>query len=156
MLIGAVPAEAQSLLVLKVRSQELAGQGVVLVTLVSGAQIRIPVGDIDELLSKAVESAMASQAADRQARTTLELPSQTIASAAARSKCAKEWPDDFSMRAYCENQQREALAKLRDRVMNTGDMRTIRNKCATDWPDDFNMRNYCEEQQLKALGVLKR
>lgn len=73
-----------------------------------------------------------------------------------RPKCAKEWPDDFQMRAYCETQQHEALGKLRGRQMANGDRLTIRNKCAKEWPDDYQMRNYCEEQQLKALQSIGR
>ncbi len=30
-----------------------------------------------------------------------------------RAKCAKDWPDDFVMSVYCEEQQLKALAKLR-------------------------------------------
>lgn len=29
-----------------------------------------------------------------------------------RNKCAKEWPDDFSVRNYCEKTQLEALKKI--------------------------------------------
>jgi len=73
-----------------------------------------------------------------------------------RSKCAKDWPDDFSMRAYCESRQNEARAVLQARQMTSDDMRTIRDKCTRDWADDFSMRNYCEEQQLKALRSLQK
>jgi hypothetical protein len=73
-----------------------------------------------------------------------------------RAKCAREWPTDFSVRAYCERTQREAVAKLQTRAMSTTDQRTIRSKCATEWPEDFSVRNYCEETQLKALATLGR
>jgi len=29
-----------------------------------------------------------------------------------RDKCAREWPDDFEMRAYCEKKQVEGLRAL--------------------------------------------
>lgn len=29
-----------------------------------------------------------------------------------RAKCEKDWPDDFVMRNYCEERQRDALAKI--------------------------------------------
>lgn len=65
--------------------------------------------------------------------------------------CEKEWPDDFSMRAYCIQQQRDAVATLR----RTGPddipvavLAAIRRKCAAEWPDDYAMRVYCEEQQV--------
>jgi hypothetical protein len=72
------------------------------------------------------------------------------------SKCAKDWPTDFSVRAYCEEKQREALATLRSRSMTTPDQRTIRSKCAVEWPEDYSVRNYCEERQLEALRQLGR
>lgn len=69
-----------------------------------------------------------------------------------RSKCAAEWPDDFQMRAYCEDLQKKALAALGGRSMTSTNQVTIRNKCLKDWPADYQMQNYCEEQQLKALA----
>jgi hypothetical protein len=30
-----------------------------------------------------------------------------------RKKCIKEWPDDFSVREYCERKQFDAIRKLR-------------------------------------------
>jgi hypothetical protein len=65
--------------------------------------------------------------------------------------CEHEWPDDFSMRAYCIEQQREAVAKLRrggPQGVPEEVFRGIRRKCAAEWPDDYAMRVYCEEQQL--------
>jgi hypothetical protein len=68
-----------------------------------------------------------------------------------RHHCEHEWPDDFSMRAYCLQQQREAAAKLRlggPQHVPEEVFRSIRDKCAAEWPDDYAMRVYCEEQQL--------
>lgn len=77
-----------------------------------------------------------------------------------RTKCAKDWPTDFRMRAYCETQQLEALGKIAKRndagTLKTPDGLIIRAKCAAEWRDDFRMANYCEEQQLKALATLGR
>jgi len=77
-----------------------------------------------------------------------------------RNKCAKDWPEDFRMRAYCEKQQVEALSKIAKRndagTMKTPDGLVIRAKCMREWQDDFKMANYCEEQQLKALASLGR
>jgi hypothetical protein len=58
------------------------------------------------------------------------------------------------MRQYCEEQQREALTKLRTRNMVGVDKDKIRTKCATEWPDDYRMRDYCEERQLEAMRQL--
>jgi hypothetical protein len=73
-----------------------------------------------------------------------------------RAKCAEEWPTDFAMRAYCEQQQKTALDALGRRAMISGDQRTIRTTCAKSWPDDFAMRDHCEQQQLAALKQLGR
>ena len=83
------------------------------------------------------------------------LPSSTAAGTPIRQKCAAAWPEDFQMRAFCEKQQTEALAKLRARDIATADEQVIRRKCSRDWPTDFQMWNFCEEQQLKALGSIR-
>lgn len=65
--------------------------------------------------------------------------------------CKREWPDDFSMRAYCMEQQREAVAQLRQgrpSDIPSEVFQSIRRKCAREWPDDYSMRQYCEEQQF--------
>ena len=76
--------------------------------------------------------------------------------ASIRAKCAKDWPEDFVVRAYCEKQQHAAAEALSARTMASANEQTIRRKCATDWPDDYMVRNYCEQQQLKALQSLSR
>lgn len=71
-------------------------------------------------------------------------------------KCEVQWKDDYRMRAYCETQQKNALAALKKRSMVSPEQRGIRTKCTEKWPGDFRMMNYCEEQQLKALASLGR
>lgn len=71
--------------------------------------------------------------------------------------CEREWPDDYSMRAYCTQQQSIAVATLRrGRPVDIPEnvFRQIRNKCAREWPDDYSMRVYTEEQQLSAYRAL--
>lgn len=71
--------------------------------------------------------------------------------------CAREWPDDYSMRAYCIEQQQMALAELkRGRPSDVPEevFRRIRRKCAGEWSVDFTMRQYCEEEQIKAYRKL--
>lgn len=70
-------------------------------------------------------------------------------------KCAADWPDDFKMRAYCQDTQRAAITAMSARSMTTADERTIRAKCSKDWQDDYKMRDYCEVEQLKALARIK-
>lgn len=74
------------------------------------------------------------------------------AEAVIRHHCEKEWPDDFSMRAYCIEQQRDALNKLKEgspQNVPNDVFKGIRQKCASEWPDDYAMRVYCESQQLE-------
>jgi hypothetical protein len=74
----------------------------------------------------------------------------------AKTKCAREWPDHFRMRAYCEQRQKEGADSLARRSMTSTDERRVRAKCERDWPDDFRMRNCCEAEQLKALRSIRR
>ncbi len=72
-------------------------------------------------------------------------------------KCESQWPDDFSMRDYCIEQQEQALAELRrGRPADVPEdvFKRIRAKCAREWPEDFSMRQYCEEEQFKAYRKL--
>lgn len=73
--------------------------------------------------------------------------------------CMREWPDDFNMRAYCMEQQRQAVAQLRQgRPSDIPEdaFQTIRRKCAREWPDDYSMRQYCEEQQFDGYRKVQR
>lgn len=75
-----------------------------------------------------------------------------------RRNCAREWPDDYSMRNYCIKQQREALAILkkgRPHDIPEDVFARIRSKCAAEWPEDYTMRQYCEKQQFDAYRELE-
>ena len=74
------------------------------------------------------------------------------ADAVIRHHCENEWPDDFSMRVYCIEQQRQAVELLRrgrPRDIPENVFRGIRRRCAAEWSDDYAMRMYCEEQQIE-------
>ncbi len=73
-----------------------------------------------------------------------------------RMKCAKDWPDDFRMRVFCEDQQRTAYLRLMGRPATSSDLQIIRTKCQSDWSEDFRMRDYCEQQQIEALRKLRQ
>lgn len=69
-----------------------------------------------------------------------------------RTKCKADWTTDFSMRAYCEKQQYEAvraLAKGKPSDITQKEFDIIRPKCEKDWSTDFTMRVYCEKQQYE-------
>lgn len=72
--------------------------------------------------------------------------------------CEREWPDDYSMRAYCIEQQQQAVAQLRrGRPVDIPEdiFHQIRRKCAREWPDDYSMRLYSEEQQVTAYRKVR-
>ena len=67
--------------------------------------------------------------------------------------CEQEWPDDYSMRAYCLKEQREALEELKRHNPTDipGDVfNSIRAKAAAEWPNDFSMRLYMEKEQVES------
>jgi hypothetical protein len=72
--------------------------------------------------------------------------------------CEAQWPDDYSMRVYSEEQQKQAVENLR-RQSHEGVplevFQQIRAKVAKQWPEDFEMRFYIENQQLEAYRKLK-
>ncbi len=93
----------------------------------------------------------------RSASPAMEEDGYTDAAEVIRRHCEREWPDDFSMRAYCIEQQEIALAELRrgrPADVPEGVFGHIRRKCAGEWPEDYSMRQYCEEEQIKAYRKL--
>jgi hypothetical protein len=76
-----------------------------------------------------------------------------------RQKCLREWTNDFSMRAFCEKKQREAVHALgtgRPQDISQDEFKIVRNKCTAEWPDDFSMRAFCEKKQFGAIRELRR
>ena len=160
---AAPPVSPANLLVLQTRACTPVSKSHVDVTLQSGAVVRLRTDDVSDarlgflrtVLAEAASVGVASASAGDTSGDTVEPTDNADAVSVIRASCTKDWPDDFRMRAYCQQQQDEGLAALRQRTMSTGDYRTIRAKCASDWPQDFRMRNYCEEQQLAALKALR-
>ena len=73
------------------------------------------------------------------------------AEAQLRAFCDAKWGTDFSMVAYCQQQQREAVERLNQdgpRDIPAAVFATIRSRCASKWRQDFTMRVYCEGQQV--------
>jgi hypothetical protein len=64
-----------------------------------------------------VVSLLVATALAGQAQTTPSPPTGTTEKefATLRDQCAKEWPENFRMRNFCEEQQIEALRKLKSR-----------------------------------------
>jgi hypothetical protein len=152
-------AVALSLLfALQIKATTPVGKSAMDVTLASGAVVRVASGDLNDVRLLFLRTALTE--AQFAKASVAGSPDSTLPSdgavATIRTKCAADWPDDFRMRAHCQEQQDAAFATLRRRAMSgSSEDRTIRRKCATDWPDDFRMRNYCEEQQLKGLASIR-
>jgi hypothetical protein len=146
------------LFAVKIQAATPVAKSVMEVTLASGALVRVPSSDVNDVRLGFLRTALTEARFAKTSGAPSEdstLPSDSAVSTI-RGKCAADWPDDFRMRVYCQQQQDGGLAALRQRAMNgSSEHRTIRTKCATDWPDDFRMRNYCEEQQLKALASIR-
>jgi hypothetical protein len=146
--------------VLRVEEQDVSDANIVVLLLQSGNRVKVMEKDIDRNLTKQLQAAL-----DRRSSAT-GLPTGRLQEPAAapaapvgsfiRAHCAKEWPDDFRMRDYCEKQQQAAVTLMEARQMTSQDRQTIRNKCEAEWPEDLRMRNYCEEKQLEALKNLQR
>jgi hypothetical protein len=91
------------------------------VTLASGTQITVPLVDM-------VEGAKIGQRAAAECRFGVAAPAGVVTSSGGgglpsdqaaltqiRKQCAADWPNDFTMRNFCEEQQLKALEKLRQR-----------------------------------------
>lgn len=76
-----------------------------------------------------------------------------------RKHCESQWADDYSMLAYCQDQQYSALEELRTQTYDDIPIEVfqrIRSKSAKEWPEDFEMRLYTEKEQIEAYRKLKR
>lgn len=74
-----------------------------------------------------------------------------------KAHCSKEWPSDFNMRAYCQEQQIEGyneLLKSAPAGMSASDFQKVKSLCEEEWETDYNMRAYCEEQQVDGYNQL--
>ncbi len=72
--------------------------------------------------------------------------------------CESQWADDFSMRVYCEEQQRRAVENLRNQSpegIPPEVFQQIRARAAKEWPEDFEMRLHIENQQIEAYRKLQ-
>jgi len=153
LLIGFGYPQEWKAVVLKAKTVEAGRSGQLTIKLISGDTLNVPETDWSESWSEAVDDALKKQELERSARATAEPPSDETAAAMIRARCAAKWPDDYSMRKYCEDQQYEALRALRARKME-GALSKIRAQCAKKWSEDYTMRDYCEKQQLEALRAL--
>jgi hypothetical protein len=72
--------------------------------------------------------------------------------------CEEQWPDNYSMRAFCIEQEEHALEQLKKgRPADIPDdvFRKIRRNSAEKWPDQFSMRLFAEEEEFKSYRKLQ-
>lgn len=75
-----------------------------------------------------------------------------------KAHCALEWPDNYSMRKHCIEEQRKALQILqkgRPSDIEEELFFAIRKKAAVDWPNNFDMRVHQEAEEFQALRDLR-
>jgi TIR domain-containing protein len=73
--------------------------------------------------------------------------------------CEEQWPDDYSMRAFCIEQQEQALRQLRTgrpEDIPEDVFRRIRQRSAEQWPTDFSMRLFTEQEEFNSYRKLLR
>jgi len=64
--------------------------------------------------------------------------------------CSLDWPTDYSMQAYCQRQQVEGLAFIRNRppTVPTSTWGRLVNACELEWRNDYSMQAYCVRRAL--------
>lgn len=118
-----------------------------LLTLQSGAQVRVPLADV-----ATVDSVAAQDCPERHKPT---VPADLgMAESVLRSTCQGRWAVNDPGYVDCVVRQREAVNALRARTMSTQARGAIRRTCAERWPNDFEARNGCEEARLGRLPRL--
>jgi hypothetical protein len=73
--------------------------------------------------------------------------------------CEGQWQNDYAMRSYCEDEQRNAVEGLKHQAHDDIPPQVfehIRSAAAAQWHDDFAMRLYTENEQLEAFRKLNR
>jgi hypothetical protein len=72
--------------------------------------------------------------------------------------CEQQWPDNYSMRAFCIEQEERAVEQLRSgRPTDIPDdvFRKIRRHSAGQWPTSFSMRLFMEQQEFQSYRKLQ-
>ena len=68
-----------------------------------------------------------------------------------KAHCIAEWPDDFSMQAYCMEQNREGFDGFnRLAEVNAGTiLEPALARCVEEWAVQWDMVEYCATQQIE-------
>jgi len=73
--------------------------------------------------------------------------------------CEEQWPDNYSMRSFCLEQEERALEQLKEgRPADIPEdvFRRIRRHAAEQWPDQFSMRLFTEQEEFKSYRKLQK
>jgi hypothetical protein len=79
--------------------------------------------------------------------------------------CEEEWPNDYRMELYCQENQKiaaERLANLEIRIWERAGTTAgqvaerIFKFCRAEWPRDYSMSYYCVENQTEAYNRLQK
>jgi hypothetical protein len=79
--------------------------------------------------------------------------------------CEEEWPNDYRMELYCQENQKiaaERLANLEVRIWERAGTTAgqvaerIFKFCRAEWPRDYSMSYYCIENQTEAYNRLQK
>lgn len=90
-------------------------------TTASGVSVVVPLDDImdttgiEPMKCPGMTASAGPAPVSRPGIAASAIPADAEAMATIRKKCATDWPDDFRMRNYCEEQQLKGLAALRRR-----------------------------------------
>jgi hypothetical protein len=73
----------------------------------------------------------------------------------ASAHCRQEWPGNFRMIAYCQEQQDAGENRIRERTswstgMPMNEFDAMHRGCESEWGENLRMRDYCEDQQVTA------
>jgi hypothetical protein len=72
--------------------------------------------------------------------------------------CEAAWPDDYSMRAFCIEQEERALQQLkqgRPADIPEDIFDAIRRRSAEQWTEQFSMRLFTEQEEIKSFRKLR-
>jgi hypothetical protein len=147
----AVAQQPTTLVTLRITGWSQGVGNTIWLNLPSGSQVKVDRTDIvtSTTLTRTAPTTPSQERAQQQAG------SDASVEGVIQQKCAADWPDNFTVRAFCVRTQREAVGKLAARRMDDSqEHTTIRAKCGQDWPNDFLTRNFCEETELKSLREL--
>jgi hypothetical protein len=72
--------------------------------------------------------------------------------------CAKEWPNNYRMQAWCQDRQEKAKGELSSGAPNGiswSEYSGIKDHCVKEWPDNYAMQAWCVNSEQEALKRIR-